>query len=529
MASKAIYSAIAVVGIAAASGVAWWYQQPKSSVEQPALGPNNPAGPAGSPALAASAATAGAPQTGASAPARPPTVEAAKVEVMRLTDDTQAVGSLRSRRGVVLRPEVSGRITQLNFNDGQRVKKGQLLVQFDDQLQQAQTQQAVAELSIAQANQKRNQELVAQNFVSQRSLDESAANLQVAQAKLALARATAERLKITAPFDGTVGIRSVNVGDYLKDGADIVNIEDIEAIFVDFRLPERFQTKVKTGQTSNVDLDALPGRKFTARVQAIDPLIDANGRSVGVRGCIDNRQMQLRPGMFARVNTVFGVRETAMVIPEEAIIPQGPKVFVIKLLPGTSEKNRTSQRVEVKVGLRRPGKVEILEGLEPTDTVVANGQQRVQKDGTLVNLLDLSARGGPPGASGPPGAPGAAASSPANAASSPASAASSAMGTAPVAAGAAAGTASAPAAGVAVAKLGAPASSARKAGKAPEGPDPCLQTTADGGKPGAKPAGKPSGGPGAEPGQRPSGGPSSGPSGRPNPSGPEARPALKPA
>ena len=305
------------------------------------------------------------------------------------------MGSLRSRRGVVLRPEVSGRITQLNFNDGQRVRKGQLLVQFDDQLPLAQVQQSLAELSIAQANQKRNQELVAQNFISQRSLDESAANLQVAQAKLALSQATAARLKIIAPFDGTVGIRQVNVGDYLKDGADIVNLEDTEAVFVDFRLPERFQSKVKPGQTALLDIDALPGRKYKAQVQAIDPLIDANGRSVGVRGCIDNRQGQLRPGMFARVNAVFGERDNARVVPEEAIIPQGGKQFVIKLLPGPTEQTRTAKRVEVKVGLRRPGKVEILDGLEPGDTVVVAGQQRLQKDGLTVTVVDLSRARGP--------------------------------------------------------------------------------------------------------------------------------------
>ncbi len=376
MSSRVIYSAIAVVGIALASGAAWWYQQPKNSTVQPS---------------AVAPVAAGAPQTGASGPARPPAVEAAKVEVMRLTDDTQAVGSLRSRRGVVIRPEVSGRITQLNFSDGQRVKKGQLLVQFDDQLPQAQVQQALAEVSIAQANQKRNQELVAQNFVSQRSLDESAANLQVARAKLSLAQATAARLKIIAPFDGIAGIRLVNVGDYLKDGADIVNIEDMDAVFVDFRLPERFQSKIKRGQTATLDMDALPGRKFTAKIQAIDPLIDANGRSVGVRGCIDNRQLQLRPGMFARVNAVFGVRENARVIPEEAIVPQGGKQFVIKLLPSDTPQSRISQRVEVKLGLRSPGKVEVLEGLEVGDAVVIAGQQRVQRDGMTVNVVDMNA------------------------------------------------------------------------------------------------------------------------------------------
>ena len=402
MASKVIYLAVAVVGIAVASGAAWWYQKPKNSA---ALAPTA--------ASATNPTSNGAAQAAASGPGggRPPSVEVAKVEAARLTDDTQAVGSLRSRRGVVLRPEVSGRITRLNFTDGQRVKKGQLLVQFDDQLPQAQVQQSMAELSIALANQKRNQELVAQNFVSQRSLDESNANLQVAQARLALAKATAARLKILAPFDGIVGIRLVNVGDYLKDGADIVNIEDIDAIFVDFRLPERFQAKVTRGQTAMLDVDALPGRKYSAKIQAIDPLIDANGRSVGVRGCIDNRQLQLRPGMFARVNAVFGVREDARIVPEEAIVPQGGKQFVIKLLPGDTPQSRISQRVEVKLGLRSSGKVEVLEGLELGDTVVVAGQQRVQRDGMTVNVVDLSsARPGRPGDTGAVVAPSVAAS-----------------------------------------------------------------------------------------------------------------------
>jgi membrane fusion protein (multidrug efflux system) len=272
----------------------------------------------------------------------------------------------------------------------------------------AQVQQALAELSIAEANHKRNQDLVAQNFISRRTVDESAAALQVAEAKLALARATAARLKILAPFDGLAGIRSVNVGDYLKDGADIVNIEDIEAIYVDYRLPERFQSKVRRGQTATVELDALPGRKFKAVLLAIDPLIDANGRSVGVRACIDNRRLQLRPGMFARVNTVFGQRDDARVIPEEAIVPQAGKQFVIKLLPGPDGQGLVTQRVEVKVGQRMPGKVEILDGLALGDSVVVAGQQRVQRDGTAVRVMDMAA--GPAATAAAPAASTAAAS-----------------------------------------------------------------------------------------------------------------------
>lgn len=364
MAKKVIYPVIAMIGIAAASGAAWWYQ----NKSQPA---------------------ANAPTGAAAAAAKPPAVDVAKVALTRLIDDTQAVGSLRSRQGVVLRPEVSGRVTQLNFRDGDRVRKGQLLVQLDDQLPLAQVQQSRAELSIAVANHVRNKDLVAQSFISQRTVEESAANLEVAQAKLALSLATAARLKIVAPFDGIAGIRVVNVGDYLKDGADIVNIEDIEAVLVDFRLPERFQSKVRKGQTAAINLDALPGAKFVAIIQAVDPLIDANGRSVGVRGCIDNRQLQLRPGMFARVTVAFGERDKAKVIPEEAIVPLGGKSYVIRLKPGGAAGSRLSQRVEVKLGIRQPGRVEILEGLDEGDTVVTAGQQRIQRDGTEVGVMDL--------------------------------------------------------------------------------------------------------------------------------------------
>ena len=232
MASKSVYTTVAVLGIAAASGAAWWYQNKAPITVNPSSATpvsSQTSGQVGSATPASTGSANGAAGT-AAAPVRPPSVESAKVEIMKLTDDTQAVGSLKSRQGVTLRPEVSGRITQLNFKDGERVKKGQLLVQFDDQLQLAQVKQSQAELSIALANHKRNQELVAQNFISKRSVEESAANLEVAQAKLSLSQATASRLKITAPFDGITGIRTVNVGDYLKDGGDIVNIEDIAAV-----------------------------------------------------------------------------------------------------------------------------------------------------------------------------------------------------------------------------------------------------------------------------------------------------------
>jgi membrane fusion protein, multidrug efflux system len=443
MVYKKKYAVMALVGVCVASGAAWWFQNKTGGsadgVQPVATGP--------APAVAGAS----------SGPARPTAVEVAKVETQTLVDETQAVGSLRSRQGVMLRPEVGGRVKQIFFNDGQRVRKGQVMVQFEDQLQQAQLSQAKAELSIAEANHKRNQELVAQNFISKRSLDESGAALEVARAKLALADATLQRLKVLAPFDGISGLKQMNVGDYLKDGADMVNIEDLDAVLLDFRLPERFQAKIRAGQKAHLTVDALPGRPFMAVVQAVDPLIEANGRSVGVRGCIDNRQQQLRPGMFARVNAVFGSRENAMVIPEEAIIPQGGRTFVVKVVPGEKPDSLMSERVAVKTGLRLPGKVEILDGLAAGDTVVTAGHQRLQKDGTVVRVVDLPASGGPR----PAGAPGQSASAPVSpAASTPASVpadASKAAGAKPPAV------------------AGKPGQAAAGKGQAPSGPNPCLR------------------------------------------------------
>ena len=171
---------------------------------------------------------------------------------------------MRSRQSVTLKPEVSGRVARIAFADGAQVKTGQLLVQLDDTLQRAERSQAQAQQSIARANLKRNQELVAQGFVATRVVEESQANLQVADAQVDLADARLQRMRITAPFNGTVGLRSINLGQYVGVGDDLVNLEDTSVLTVDFRLPERYQTRLAPGQPVQVQLDALPGRNFEA-------------------------------------------------------------------------------------------------------------------------------------------------------------------------------------------------------------------------------------------------------------------------
>ncbi|MBU4505452.1 MAG: efflux RND transporter periplasmic adaptor subunit, partial [Gammaproteobacteria bacterium] len=238
-------------------------------------------------------------------------------------------------------------------------------------------------------------------------LDESRAALQVAEAQVALAQARLSRMRLTAPFDGTVGLRVVHLGDYVKDGADLVNLEDTSQLTVDFRLPERFQTRIAAGQPVEVELDALPGKRFSAKVQAVDPLLDANGRSIAVRAVLPPAPGgELRPGMFARVTTVFSTNAAALVVPEEAIVPQAGKQFVFRLLKeGEGDGAKlVSRRTEVQLGVRRGAQVQITQGVAEGDTVVVAGQQRLQKDGTAVRVVEMSRPPGGP-VPGPQGAP----------------------------------------------------------------------------------------------------------------------------
>ncbi|KAF1020454.1 MAG: Multidrug resistance protein MdtF [Paracidovorax wautersii] len=372
MALRALHLTIAVVGIAAASALAYWWQHERL----PAKG-------------VAPAASAGSPGAGRVSQAVP--VEAGRVSVMRMMDEAQAVGTLRSRQTVTVRPEVNGRITQLNFRDGAPVKRGQVLVQFDNQLELAQLRQAEAQLAIARTNHQRNQDLAARSFISASAVDQSAASLQVAQAQHALAQATVARLRILAPFDGITGIANVSVGDYLSAGQSIVNLEDMAVMFVDYRLPERYQTRLQPGQIARVGFDALPGETFEARVLAVDPRIDAEGRSLYVRGCIDNARARLRPGMFARVSAVFDVRDDVIVVPEEAVALQGDKAHVFRIVT-LADGRAVAERLEVRLGARRQGRVEIVNGsLQAGEAIVLAGQQRLGAGNTPVSVSNSGA------------------------------------------------------------------------------------------------------------------------------------------
>lgn len=378
---KKLHTVVAVLALAGLSGLAYWWQH-----RPVAAAVANTAGGAG--ASKGGAADAG----GAQASQGPVSVEAGKVEAVALADDAQAVGTLRARQSVLLKPEVSGRITKLGFTDGQRVKRGQVLVQLDDSLQAAQVQQAEAQAGIARTQLQRNRELLAQSFVSESVVDQAKAALQVAEAQVALNRAQLERMKVTAPFDGVAGIRSVNLGDYVKDGSDLVSIEDASTMWVDFRLPERYVPRLRLGQSVELGLDALPGRSFGAKVEALDTQLEANGRSMLVRARVDGAGpalAELRSGLFARVRVLFSTRQNALVVPEEALVPQGGKQYVIKLIEGADGKP-VAKRIEAKLGTRIPGKVELLDGVKAGERVVTAGQAKLMRgEGQVLTVVDV--------------------------------------------------------------------------------------------------------------------------------------------
>lgn len=387
---------VAALAVAVAAAFGYWAGQrgPSSPTTASAPGQAAPGGPG-----PGAGASKGGPGGGGPPPAP---VEVAKVVAEQMAQTITTVGSLRSDESVTIRPEVAGRIAAIGFREGQRVARGDVLLRLDASINQAEVQQARANLKLAQSKYERAVDLAKSNFISGQARDEAENNLRVAEAALALVEARFAKTEIRAPFSGVIGLRSVSVGDYVKEGADLVNLESIDLLKVDFRLPEVHMRQVQSGQTLQVSLDALPGKTFEGRVLAVNPLVDAAGRAIVVRAQVRNSDASLRPGMFARVRLVTADQADALVIPEQALVPQGTEQFVFKVVDGKAV------RAKVELGQRRTGKVEVRSGVAAGDTIVTAGQIRL-RDGVPVAVAK-----GPPGPAPNDGTP------PANAAAVPA-------------------------------------------------------------------------------------------------------------
>ncbi len=307
----------------------------------------------------------------AAPPPRPVAVETSVVGARAVRDEASAVGTLKAGESVVLRPETSGRVAQIGFRDGAVVAKGAVLIAFDDAVQAAEVQQARANVAVARNNFKRSQELLARQFVSPQALEAAAATLQVQEAALQVAQAKAARMRLLAPFAGVVGLREVSVGDYVKEGENLINIEAIARLHVDFKLPETRLPQLRVGQQVELTSDALPGELLSAVIEASDPQVDAAARAVAVRARFDNRAGKLRPGMFVRVRVLFGERQDVLMVPEAAIIP-GQQPAVLKVVDGKA------QPAKLRLGVRRDGLVEVSDGLQAGDVVVTAGQLKLR-------------------------------------------------------------------------------------------------------------------------------------------------------
>jgi membrane fusion protein, multidrug efflux system len=322
---------------------------------------------------------------------RPVAVEAAVARGATTTTDIRAIGPLRSDESVQIASEIGGRIEEIKFTEGAIVAAGDVLVKFDDDLAVAQVADAKARFDLAEANDKRARQLSASGFATEKAFDEAATRYEIARATLELERVRLAKHVVNAPFAGVVGLRKVSPGSFAAIGTPIVNLEKIDTLKVDFKLPELFLASVGVGQTVDVIVDAHPGRTFVGEIYAIDPLVDVNGRALALRARLPNADLALRPGLFARVLVRGKQTREVVLAPESAIVPRGGETFVFRIDAGKAMETR------VKLGERRGAEVEILEGVIPNTKVVTAGQLKL-RNGAAVEILDM---GQPPDAGKP--------------------------------------------------------------------------------------------------------------------------------
>jgi membrane fusion protein (multidrug efflux system) len=304
-------------------------------------------------------------------------VEVSAVVVGPVTDTVSAVGSLEANESVMIRPEILGRVTHVNFQEGQAVEKGRVLIELESGELTAQLAQAEASVEIARLNFDRMKRLIANDNVSKHELDQAATNLKSAEANYTLFRERLSKTRIRSPFSGYLGTRRVSPGDYVQAGRDIVNLEDLTTLKINFMVPEMFFSRLAVGQQVDVRVDAFPGQLFHGTVYSIDPRMEEQSRTVRVRAKIPNPEVKLRPGMFANVSLVLGHVDNALLIPEEAVVPQQDKTFVFRV------DGKTARLTEVKLGARERGMVQAVSGVQAQDVVVRAGHQKI-RDGMPV-------------------------------------------------------------------------------------------------------------------------------------------------
>ena len=318
-----------------------------------------------------------------SQPRPPASVAVTEVRTDQWQPRLKAVGSVSATQGIFVTNEVSGMVLEILFASGQQVRAGEVLVRLEDSVDVADLRGLQAERDLASIKFKRLAKLVKDRSVSQSDYDEAKAELDSAQAKVAAKRAVIEKKSIRAPFEGILGIRSVDIGEYLAPGAQLVPLQALDPVYVDFSLPERHFAQLHSGQPVEVRVTAQPERVFQGEITAINPGINEATRSIQIQATLTNDEQLLRPGMFAEVEVLLPQRDEVVTIDRAAITytPYGDSVFLAVEKDGQLQ----AERRQVTTGLVQEGRAEILAGLQPGDRVVLAGQLKL-RNGQAVQI-----------------------------------------------------------------------------------------------------------------------------------------------
>jgi membrane fusion protein (multidrug efflux system) len=287
-----------------------------------------------------------------------------------------SVGSLRAIQGVEVSSEVPGTVARISFDSGHQVKAGELLVQLDATAEHAEMRSLIAQLQLARLDHKRTRGLAESTALSQSQLDRAKSVMDSLQAQVEEQTAFIAKKSIRAPFSGELGIRKVNLGQYVSPGTEIVTLQSLDPIYANFTLPERFLQQLAVGQNVEVEVAAYPEVGFAGTVTAISPKVEETTRNVTLQATLQNADHLLRPGMFARVFVLTGDAATVLTVPRVAItfFPYGDSVFIINKV----NDDLTVERRQVATGRIRDGRVEIKSGLVSGEQIVRTGQLKLR-------------------------------------------------------------------------------------------------------------------------------------------------------
>jgi membrane fusion protein (multidrug efflux system) len=315
----------------------------------------------------------------------PETVTTAVATAESWETSLTAVGSLTAVEGVTVAAELSGKVAEIAFESGAKVKRGDLLIRQDTSIEEAQLPGAQAQATLTQTILARDAKMLKEQIISQVEYDTSAANHEQATALVDQIRATIAKKTIRAPFSGHLGIRQVNLGQLLREGDPIVTLQSLDPIYVNFSLPQQELVRLHTGLPVKVTCDCLSGPAIDGRITAVNPLVDAQTRNVQLQATVVNRDERLRPGMFVTVAVGLPVRAKVLVIPSTAVLyaPYGNSVFLV-VTSKEKKGGRVVRQQFVRLGEKRGDFVAVTHGLREGETVVSTGAFKLRNGQAVV-------------------------------------------------------------------------------------------------------------------------------------------------